>query len=101
MKKEGLDLKQSKANPCLFYEGGDDKRLKGVIVVYVDECVLVGEKEFIERVKAKLKTKFGVVENRKLRKLLGVRYSWYGLDSKILMVWLGQYREYKVAIKHE
>ena len=44
----------------------------GVIVVYVDNCILAGEKEFIYEMKTKLKSEFGVVEDRKLRKMLGV-----------------------------
>ena len=38
-------------------------RTMGVIVVYVDDCVIVGEKKFISDMKRKSKAKFGVVED--------------------------------------
>ena len=78
----GLNLRQSKADPCLFYEKTDDEVLIGVIVVYVDDCILAGEKDFITRMKIKLKEEFGVVEDGQLRKLLGVRYEWKDVEDE-------------------
>ena len=52
-----------------------------MIVVYVDDCVIAGEKEFIANMKSKLKAEFGVVEGGQLRKLLGVRYRWDNLSD--------------------
>ena len=74
--KDGLAIDQSKSDPCLFFRKNELGRTLGVIVVYVDDCVIAGEKEFIDEMKMKLKSEFGVVEDGKLRKLLGVRYEW-------------------------
>lgn len=79
--EEGLNLSQSKSDPCLFYRKKSDGRTEGAIVVYVDDCLIAGEKEFICEMKDKLKSKFGVVEDSQLRKLLGVRYEWDNLDD--------------------
>ena len=79
--EEGLKLKQSKADPCLFFEVGPDGNINGVIVVYVDDCLLAGPQEFVDRMKNKLKKEFGVVEDGQLRKLLGVRYKWDDVDD--------------------
>ena len=61
--EDGLNLKQSKADPCLFYEKDVNGTTIGVIVVYVDDCLIAGEQEFIGRMKLKLKREFGVVED--------------------------------------
>ena len=81
--KEGLALEQSKSDPCLFYKKNDEGKTIGVIVVYVDDCVIAGEQHFIDSMKSKLKTEFGVVEDGQLRKLLGVRYEWNDLQDPI------------------
>lgn len=65
-----------------FYRKNKDGRTIGVIVVYVDDCVIAGENHFITEMKDKLKDEFGVVEDGKLRKLLGVRYQWHDLDDQ-------------------
>ena len=79
--KNGLNLKQSLTDPCLFYEKDEEGILKGVIVVYIDDCLIAGKGEFIQRMKEKLKQEFGVVEDGRLRKLLGVQYEWLDMDS--------------------
>ena len=75
VKKDRLNLIQSKVDPCLFYKRNKEGRMIGVIVVYVDDCILVGEAEFISDMKTRLKKEFGVVEDGELRKLLGDRYN--------------------------
>ena len=79
--EEGLKLKQSQADPCLFFEVDAHGSVNGVIVIYVDNCLLAGPQEFVDRMKAKIKEEFGVVEDGQLRKLLGVRYSWDDVDD--------------------
>ena len=79
----GLGLTQSKADPCLFYKRNEEGTTIGIIVVYVDDCLLAGEKDFIVDMKAKLKSEFGVVEDGELRKLLGVRYRWNNRDDPV------------------
>ena len=71
MSKDSLNLVQSKANPYLFYEKNTSGALIGVIVVYVDDCILTGEKEFIARMKTKLEEECGVVEDWKTKEVIG------------------------------
>ena len=73
---DGLNLLQSKCDPCVFYRKNERGETEGVIVVYVDDCLIAGNTEFIQEMKSKLKSEFGVVEDGQLRKLLGVRYEW-------------------------
>ena len=80
--KEGLDLQQSKCDPCLFFRKDNNGTRIGVIIIYVDDCVICGEQSFIYEMKLKLKKEFGVVEDGVLRKLLGVRYEWKDIDDQ-------------------
>ena len=79
--KEGLNLEQSKCDPCLFFKKNDNDKTIGMMVVYVDDCLIAGEDHFIKEMKTKLKQEFGVVEDGQLRKLLGVRYKWEDLND--------------------
>ena len=63
---DGLGLTKSKSDSCLFFKKDENGRTIGVIVVYVDDCVIAGEQKFIQDMKAKLKQEFGVVEDGKL-----------------------------------
>ena len=53
--REGLDIAQSKSDPCLFYKKSELGRTLGVIVIYVDDCLIAGETTFIQEIKIKLK----------------------------------------------
>ena len=79
--EKGLNLTQSQRDPCLFYKRNTERITEGVIVIYVDDCVIAGKQNFINEMKQKLKQEFGVVEDGQLRKLLGVRYKWYDLED--------------------
>ena len=79
---EGLGLTQSKSGPFIFFKKQADGTTIGAIVVYLDDCVLAGEKDFIDDMKDKLRSEFGVVEEGKLRKLLDVRYKWDDLKDE-------------------
>ena len=81
--KDGLNLNQSKSDPCVFFRKVENNVTHGVIVVYVDDCLIAGTDEFIQEMKTKLKSEFGVVEEGQLRKLLGVRYNWEDVDDPI------------------
>lgn len=80
-RKQELAIEQSKSDPCLFYRKNEVGKTMGVIVVYVDDCLIAGEKSFINEMKTKLKGGFGVVIDGKLRKLRGVRYEWKDLND--------------------
>ena len=43
--KEGLDLKQSEADPCIFYKRNSANTTIRVIVVYVDDCLIFADKK--------------------------------------------------------
>ena len=79
--EEGLNLMQSKSDPCLFFKKDLEDKIIGMIVIYVDDCLIAGEDQFITDMKIKLKQEFGVVEDGQLQKLLGVRYSWEQLND--------------------
>ena len=79
--KNGLDIEHSKRDPCLFYKKNELERTVRAIVVYVDDCLLAGERSCIAKMKTKLKSEFGVVEDGKLKKLLGVRYKWEDIQD--------------------
>ena len=81
-KEDGLNLSQSNADPCLFYRKNDNGDTVGVIVVYVDDCLIAGGQQFVNEMKEKLKLEFGVVDDGRLRKLLGVRYEWKDLNDE-------------------
>ena len=68
--EEGLNLEQSKCDPCLFFKKDESNKTTGVMVIYVDDCLIAGEDSFIEEMKSKLKQEFGVVEDGQLCKLL-------------------------------
>ena len=62
-----------------FFKKSSQGETIGVIVIYVDDCLIAGKPK--KEMKYKLKAEFGVVEDGKLRKLLGVRYEWNYIDD--------------------
>ena len=80
--EDGLNLNQSKSNLCLFYKKNEEGKTIGIIVIHVDDCLIARQKEFLIEMKMKLKAEFGVVDDGKLRKLLGVRYKWDCLSDE-------------------
>ena len=68
-KKDGLNLKQSLSDPCVFYRKNEVGRTLVIVVVYVDDCLITGEPEYVAEIKASLKREFGTVEDGKLKKL--------------------------------
>ena len=87
--KDGLGLEQAKVDPCIFFKKNEKGKTIGVIIIYVDDCLIAGEDKFIADMKYKLKQEFGTVEDGQLRKLLGVRYTWENRDdpekSKVIL----------------
>ena len=79
--EDGLGLEQSKSDPCLFFKRDANDKTIGIIIIYVDDCLITGEDDFIENMKNKLKQEFGIVEDGQLRKLLGIRYNWEYCDD--------------------
>ena len=76
LQETGLNLTQSESDPCIFYRKNKQGRTQLIIIIYVDDCCLIGKQDTVNKAKKRLREEFGTVENGKLRKLLGVRYDW-------------------------
>ena len=44
----GLNIQQSKCNPCLFFWKDEQGVIMGVIIIYVDDCVICRKQNFID-----------------------------------------------------
>jgi hypothetical protein len=73
---KGMNLAQSKVDPCVFYRKDNEGTLLIIVICHVDDCCMMGRQDIVKETKAKLREGFGTVEDGKLRKLLGVRYDW-------------------------
>ena len=73
---KGLNLTQSKADPCVFYRKTKNGTPLVMVICHVDDCCIMGKRKYVQEIKTRLKQEFGTVEDGKLRKLLGVRYEW-------------------------
>ena len=73
---DGLDLVQSKVDPCVFFKRGEGERPVCIVICYVDDCLILGKPADVKKIKDLLKKEFGTVEDGQLRKLLGIRYKW-------------------------
>ena len=70
-------MKQSKADPCIFFRK-DEKTGELILIlsVHVDDVIVAGKKEFVEELKEKVKERFNITDLGKLKKHLGVNYEW-------------------------
>jgi hypothetical protein len=69
-----MGMKQSLADPCVFYIRNAAGQTILVAVCFVDDTLLVGTKEWVEWFKAGIKKRFGYTDLGKLKKHLGI---WY------------------------
>ena len=74
--KDGMNYTQSEVDPCVFYRKDENGKLKGIIIAYVDDCICCGTREEIKYQKEMIRKEFGIVEDGRLRKLLGIKYKW-------------------------
>ena len=74
--QDGLKMTQSESDPCVFFRRNKQGEIDIMIIIYVDDCMLIGTQESVNETKAKLRTEFGTTEDGQLKKLLGVRYDW-------------------------
>lgn len=51
----------------MFYEQDDNGKVKGVIIVYINDCLVVGEPQLIQHMKTKLKVEFGIFKDRRFK----------------------------------
>ena len=59
-----------------IFRKGENGETELIIIVYVDDCCIIGPKGKVNEAKEILRDRFGTVEDGRLRKLLGVRYDW-------------------------
>jgi hypothetical protein len=71
---ENMFLKQSLADPCVFYKKDKSGRTTLIVICFVDDTLLLGLKTEIEWYKEGVKSRFDYTDLGELRKHLGV---WY------------------------
>ena len=77
---ETLMLVQSKSDPCIFYKHKNGK-LVLVLALYVDDTLCAGEKEEVEWAYKLIEKKFSIKRLGKLKKHLGVNWTWHKDDK--------------------
>ena len=78
--EDGMNIKQSEVDPCLFYLVKDDE-LKLIVTVTVDDCAISGLPEEIKWFMDGLESRFNITRGGELKKHLGVDYVW-GFDNE-------------------
>ena len=73
--EDGMTMKQSQVDPCLFYLHKDDE-LKLIVTVTVDDCAIAGLPEDIKWFMDGLESRFNITHGGELKKHLGVDYEW-------------------------
>ena len=81
----GFKFKLSLAEPCLLYRR-EEKRIC-LIVVYVDDCLVVGDKSEVERTIQEIKDVFNIKEKGTLDDYLGCEIKF---DERRTRAWIGQ-----------
>jgi hypothetical protein len=71
-----MKMVQSLVDPCLYYWLNEKREVILMAVVHVDDILLSGKKETIERFKTEIRKRFNISELGKLKKHLGVWYDW-------------------------
>jgi Reverse transcriptase (RNA-dependent DNA polymerase) len=75
LKEEGMNLKQSATDPCIFYKQRGGKVVL-IPVLYVDDTLCAGERKEVEWAYKKIEEKIKIVKLGKLKKHLGIAYDW-------------------------
>ena len=70
-----LIMKQSKADPCIFYKC-ENGRLVLTIVIYVDDALCTGPQKWIQWAFETIESKFTIARLGKLKKHLGIWWEW-------------------------
>jgi hypothetical protein len=71
-----MKMIQSLVDPCLYYWKNAEGEVMLMAVVHVDDVLLAGKKETIEKFKSELKKRFNISDLGRLKKHLGVWYDW-------------------------
>jgi Reverse transcriptase (RNA-dependent DNA polymerase) len=75
MKGQGMNLKQSMNDPCIFYKQRGGKVVL-ILILYVDNTLCAGERKEVEWAYKKIEEKIIIVKLGKLKKHLGIAYDW-------------------------
>ncbi|KAI2503386.1 GAG-pre-integrase domain [Fragilaria crotonensis] len=76
-----MKMIQSLVDPCLYYWKNTSGEVTLMAVVHVDDVLLAGKKETIEKFKLELKKRFNISDLGRLKKHLGVWYDWKTDDN--------------------
>ena len=83
---DGLVCVQSKVDPCLFIFHSDNQ-VKCFVVVYVDDCLVAGSEDVVNKVKQSFAEEFTVKDLGEIDKYLGVHYKFkQGSSSPYLLI---------------
>jgi hypothetical protein len=74
MKK--MEMKQSLADPCVFYKLDANGELLLMVSVTVDDCAVTGLPNYIEWFMTNLESRFKITKGGLLSKHLGIDYEW-------------------------
>ena len=74
--RENMNMKQSQADPCVFYKLDEDGELVLMVSVTVDDCAVTGMESDINWFMDELEKRFKITRGGILRKHLGVDYEW-------------------------
>jgi Reverse transcriptase (RNA-dependent DNA polymerase) len=73
---EGMNLRQSATDPCIFYKHQGEKAVL-ICVLYVDDTLCAGERKEVEWAYKKIEEKIKIVKLGILKKhLVGIIYDW-------------------------
>ena len=71
-----MKMKQSLADPCVFYKLNKNNELELIVSVTVDDCAVTGMEEDRKWFMNKLEERFKITRGGLLKKHLGVDYEW-------------------------
>ncbi len=101
---EVMNFIQSKADPCVFIKRDENGKLLIILAVYVDDTLIIGSKDQVEKVYQQLKEKFVIEILGALNKHLGIRWTWtkyntteIGLKAKMITLADDIINDYKEA----
>ena len=77
---ESMGMKQSQADPCVFYKLDEKDELMLMVSVTVDDCAVTGLESDIDWFMTELQKRFKITNGGLLKKHLGVDYEW-GIQS--------------------
>lgn len=74
--EEGMNMKQSRSDPCVFFKLNEDDELILMVSVTVDDCAITGTNENIEWFMDGVEERFNITRDDVISKHLGVKYEW-------------------------